>query len=146
MATQRRVILNYPPASSVWHLPVGIAQLAACLKANGHEVIQRYGHILGLEHLLLSHDLESTSKALAIIRNPNSDIGSLYWARKAFENVSFSVPNNDKRFVVERNNVSYVAGYYDGTISSSTEAVRNRESHLWFDYFYSVELAIVEEF
>jgi len=150
MATKRRVILNYPPASSVWHLPVGIAQLAACLKANGHEVIQRYGHILGLEHLLLSHDQEMrVEKALSIIRTPGSDVSdihALHWARMTLEEMSRSIPNDDKKFVVERNNVSYVSGYYDGTIASAIDAVENRESHLWFDYFYDVELSIAEEF
>ena len=143
---KRKVTLCYPPCSSVWHLPAGIAQLAAILQEQGHEVIQRYGHILGLEYLLLSHDREKVSKALSTVRDPKSDVKSLYQARMTFERVSLAIPNNDKKFVVERNNVVFVSGYYDGTVESAMEAIRNREDHLWFDYFRDVELPAAEDF
>ena len=141
----RKVMLNYPPVSSVWHLPTGIAQLAAILRSDGHEVVQRYGHILGLEYVLKGHDKAGVTHALAAVRNPQSDINALYAARMTFERVSSGITTQDK-FVVARNNVSYVSGYYDGTVERALEAVRNREQHLWYDYFAKEELPLARDF
>ena len=145
LAQRRKVMLNYPPVSSVWHLPTGIAQLAAILHSDGHEVVQRYGHILGLEYVLKGYDRVGITHALAAVRNPHSDINALYNARMTFERVSNGIATQDK-FVVARNNVSYVSSYYDGTIERALEAVRNREQHLWYDYFTEVELPLARDF
>lgn len=146
LSQRRKVMLNYPPVSSVWHLPAGIAQLAAMLRGDGHEVVQRYGHILGLEYVLKERgggaDVEH---ALATVRNPRSDISTLYDARMTFERVSSGIATQDN-FVVARNNVSYVSSYYDGTVERALEAVRNREQHLWYDYFIKVELPLAHDF
>lgn len=40
-----RILLEHPPVSSPWHLPVGIAWLAAVLEQDGHEVVQQYTHL-----------------------------------------------------------------------------------------------------
>ena len=48
MIQRRRILLNYPPASSVWHLPAGLSILTSMLRQDGHEVVQRYGPIIGL--------------------------------------------------------------------------------------------------
>src|SRR3990167_2766197 len=140
----KKIILNYPPVSSPWHLPTGIAQLAAVLRSDGHEVVQRYGHILGLEYVLKQHRGERIEEALRIICNPGSGVLDWYQARKIFEEVSRSIPTQD-RFVVERNNVVYVSSYYDGTIGRALEAIRNREQHLWYDYFAKVEVPIAQD-
>src|SRR5947209_4933047 len=102
--SSRRVTLNYPPASSVWHLPMGISQLAGILKAEGHEVEQQYGHIEGLEYVLREYGGERIREALRIVKNGTSTIHDLYSARKTFEVVSSSIPTED-RFSVQRNNV-----------------------------------------
>ncbi|MBU6323744.1 radical SAM protein [Patescibacteria group bacterium] len=138
---RRTIMLNYPPASSVWHLPSGIAQLTGVLQAQGHDVTQRYGHITGLEYLLRQHGGTEIERALAAVRDPQSDIFALHDARMTFERVSSNIPTND-RFVVERNNVTYVSRYYDGTIEGALEAVKNRESHLWYRYFADVEIPL----
>jgi hypothetical protein len=145
MASHRKVILNYPPVSSVWHLPVGISQLAPILRNEGHEVIQRYGHIIGLEHVLKQYGGEEISTALEAIRDSRSDISALYAARMAFERVSQTIPSGDK-FVVERNNVSYVSADYDGSIEGVLRAVRKRESHIWYRYFMEVEIPLARDF
>lgn len=142
---RRKVILNYPPVSSVWHLPVGIAQLSAMLRSDGHEVVQRYGHIFGLEYVLKEHGGADIDRVLAIIRDPRSDIKSLYEARMTFERVSRGIATQDK-FEVARNNASFVSSYYDGSVERALEAVRNREQHLWYDYFTKVELPLVRDF
>jgi len=142
---RRRVVLNYPPVSSVWHLPSGLSQLTAVLRGEGHEVLQRYGHILGLEYVLQEHGGIDVERALAAIRNPQSDISALYDARMTFERVSRSIATQDK-FEVARNNASYVSSYYDGSVERALEAVRNREQHLWYDYFTKVELPLARDF
>lgn len=142
---RRRVMLNYPPVSSQWHLPAGIAQLAAVLRNDGHEVVQRYGHILGLEYVLKRYGGGDVERSLAAVRNPQSDISALYDARMTFERVSSGIPTEDK-FVVARNNASYVSSYYDGTVERILEAVRNREQHLWYGYFAQEELPLVRDF
>lgn len=141
----RKVMLNYPPASSVWHLPTGIAQLTAMLRKAGHEVVQRYGHILGLEYVLKQHGGAEIDAALEAVRNPHSDIDALYDARKTFERVSKGIKPEGK-FEVARNNVNYNSSYYDGSIWSALEAIKHRERHLWYDYFKEVELPLVRDF
>lgn len=142
LVSRRKVMLNYPPVSSVWHLPAGIAQLTALLRQRGHEVVQRYGHILGLEHVLRRHGGEEVERALSAVRNPQSNIQALYGARITFERVSRGIVTSDK-FEVARNNASYVSSYYDGSLGRALEAVWNREQHLWYDYFTEVELPMV---
>ncbi len=142
---KRKVILNYPPVSSVWHLPAGIAQLTTVLRAHGHEVLQRYGHIIGLEYVLKEYGGEDIELALATMRNPQSDINALYDARMTFERVSGGIVTQDK-FEVARNNASFVSSYYDGTIERALEAVKDREQHLWYDYFTKVEMPLARDF
>lgn len=142
---RRRVMLNYPPVSSVWHLPSGLSQLTAVLRSDGHEVMQRYGHILGLEYVLKEHGGMDVERALAAVRNPQSDINALYKARMTFERISRGVATQDK-FEVARNNASFVSNYYDGSVERALEAVRNREQHLWYDYFTKVELPLARDF
>ena len=141
----RKVMLNYPPASSVWHLPIGISQLTACLRQRGHDVIQRYGHIIGLEYVLQQTDGKEIESALRVIRNTTSDILALYAARKTFERVSSAVLTADK-FRVERNNVSYVSADYDGTIEGIIRAIQTRENNMWYQYFAEVELPLATNF
>ena len=142
---RRKVMLNYPPVSSVWHLPTGIAQLSAVLRSDGHEVVQRYGHILGLEYVLKEHGGVDVERALASVRSSHSNINALYDARTTFERVSLGVVTQDK-FEVARNNASFVSSYYDGSVERALEAVRNREQHLWYDYFTKVELPLARDF
>jgi hypothetical protein len=59
--------------------------------------------------------------------------------------VSSSIPTKD-RFIVERNNARYVSQYYDGTVESALAAIRNREQHLWYEYFLREELPLVRDF
>lgn len=146
MLTQRRkIVLSYPPVSSVWHLPAGISQLTSVLRGEGHDVVQRYGHILGLEYVLKEHGGTDVDRVLAAVRNPHSDINALYNARTTFERVSRGIATQDK-FEVARNNASFVSSYYDGSIERALEAVKNREQHLWYDYFTKVELPLVRDF
>ncbi len=135
----RRIFLNYPPANSPWHMPAGVSQLSSLLRQDGHEVVQRYSHILGLEYLLKQNgDIE---EALRIIRSPKSDILNFYQARMTFEKISRSIVTPDK-FAVERNNVSYVCVYGNGTIEGLLTAIERREKNLWYDYFNEVEVPL----
>jgi len=145
VGSKRKVILNYPPASSPWNLPAGIAYLTPILRSNGHKVIQRYGHIIGTEHLLRQYGSEGIDNALRAIRDPESDIFALYDARIILERVSGSIPTDDK-FVVERNNVRYISVDYDGTIEGVIRAVHSRESNIWYKYLIDVEIPLALDF
>ncbi len=142
MAHGRKVILNYPPVSSVWHLPVGISLLASILREKGHEVVQRYGHIIGLEHILKNQDPQGTAQVLSIVRDPQSTIADWNKARRELEKISHSVQTDD-RFGVERNNVIYVSEHYDGSINGLLRAIEQREKSMWHPYFKEIELPIV---
>ncbi|MFH1457141.1 MAG: radical SAM protein [Patescibacteria group bacterium] len=138
-------MLNYPPVSSAWHLPMGVSWLTSHLRQQGHEVIQRYGHISGLEYVLQQHGGDEITKALKDIRNSQSDILSLYEARMTLEKVSRSIPSEDS-FAIIRNNVNYVSKYRDGTIDGLLRAINNREQHIWYDYFNQIEIPIAIDF
>ncbi len=140
----KKVILQYPPASSVWHLPAGISLLAPLLREKGHDVTQRYGHIIGLEYVLKQQNRQETDKALAIVHNPEATIADWHDARKILENVSSSVPTQDK-FSVQRNNVLYVSEHYDGSIEGLLRAVEQRDKSMWHSYFKDVEIPIVHD-
>ncbi len=136
---RRKIILNTPPVFSPWHLPAGISYLTSLLRSKGHEVSERYGHIIGLEHVLLSRDKEQSNIALNIMRSKNNTAVDWYMARKIFEDVSGKVVTMDK-FAVQRNNVNYVAAGQDGTMQSAINAIDNREADMWYDYFKTVEI------
>ena len=139
MATESTTILTYVPVSSVWHLPVGIAHLAAVLEADGQDVVQRYAHIEGVEFVLRQQDRERTSEALRVVRDPSTGILGQYAARITFEEISAAIPTPDT-FAVERNNVRYTATGYRGRIRELVAAVDEREHHLFHRYFAEVEV------
>ena len=144
-ATQRRrIMLNWPPVSSPWHLPTGIPAVAAYLRERGHEVVQRYSHIAALEHGLCKYGGHEVSRALRTIRRPESDIVALYQARRVLEETSEKIPA-DGEFAILRNNVHYVSLDRDGTIAGVLRAVRNRERHIWYDHFRE-EVKFAENF
>jgi hypothetical protein len=145
LAQRRRVMLQYPPAGTVWHVPGGVSQLTAVLRKDGHDVRQRWGHIIGLEYVLLAQNKNDVSRALAIIRSPDSNVRDLYEARQIFERTSGSIPTKDK-FRFERNNVVYQSQYQDGTIRGALNAIADRENHLWYPYFNEVELVEARDF
>lgn len=145
LAQRRRVMLQYPPAGTVWHVPGGVSQLTSVLRKDGHEVRQRWGHIIGLEHLLLSQNRPDTVRALNAIRSPDSNVHDLYGARQILERTSESIQTRDK-FKVERNNIIYLSQYQDGTIESAIQAIKNRENNLWYPYFNEVEIGIARDF
>ena len=133
------ILLQYAPASSVQHLPAGIAQLAAVLHKDGHHVVQHYGHIIGTEYVLRAHGGDEIDRAFATIRDPQSDVFARHDARMMFVRVSKDI-NSPDSFSITGNNVLYVSKYQDGTIEGTFAAIKNRESHLWYQYFVDVEI------
>lgn len=138
---RRRAMLNYPPVSSVWHVPLGVSWLTAALRTQGHDVVQNYGHIEGLEYVLKQRDQSGgmIDRALKAVRDPQSQVHDWYFARTAFEAISRAVPTDDT-FVVERNNVRFVSRHNDGTIERALAAIQERERHLWYEYFVNIEV------
>lgn len=139
LAQRRRVMLQYPPAGTVWHVPGGVSQLTSVLRKDGHEVKQRWGHISGLEYLLKQQGGTQAESALSKVRSFNSDVYDLYEARRTFEHVSERIQTSDK-FRFERNNVVYQSQHQDGTIRGALNAIADRENNLWYQYFFEVEV------
>lgn len=139
-----RIVLQYPPVSSVWHVPAGIGYLTSHLQNMGHDVVQRFGHIIGLEYVLAKQDAVGTASALKTVRSASSSIGEWLSCSKKLEEISLAIPTQDK-FAVQRNNVISVSPYYDGSIQGIIDAVHNAYSSMWYEYFVSVELPLVEK-
>jgi hypothetical protein len=134
------VILSYPPASSVWHLPMGIAYLAAIVQQYGHDVVQEYGYIKGVEYVLREHGGPDIDRHLRTIRDSNSSVLDRYDARIAFEAVSRKL-GSIENFVVERNNVRCDSNRFKGAIDDLLWVLRHREEHVFYRYFREVEVA-----
>lgn len=139
--TVAHILLINPPAASVWHLPAGIAYLAGYLEACGHEVIQSYAHIKGVDCILRKADTEM-GRALRIVRDGAASISDRYWARMAMESVSRSIKTDDT-FRIQRNNVVYDSPFYDGTVEGAIQAIREREKSVWYDYLSNHERKLV---
>lgn len=139
-----KILLIYPPASSVWHLPAGISVLAGYLQEQGHDVAQRYAYIEALDYVLLQQDPRARM-ALDIVRSHTASIQERAWASRAIEEISTLIPGAD-RFIVVRNNVEYVSPYYTGTIEDATSALTDCGSNLFYDYFCQRELPRVSAF
>jgi Radical SAM superfamily len=133
------VVLSYPPASSVWHLPMGIGYLAGILQQNGHHVVQEYGYIKGVEHVLRRHGGAAVERQLRTIRDPEVSVFDRYEARISFEELSQNL-GTIETFVVERNNVRCDSRHFKGGIDELTWVLENRTEHVFFDYFANVEV------
>lgn len=133
------VVLSYPPASSVWHLPMGIGYLAAVLTARGHSVTQEYGHIKAVEHLLFNHGGPEMRRHVQSIRDPESSILEHYDARMAFESTSRSL-GTIENFAIERNNIRCDSNVFKGRIEELIWIIEHREEHIFYSYFADVEV------
>ncbi|WP_131738117.1 B12-binding domain-containing radical SAM protein [Actinomadura roseirufa] len=140
MGDPKTIFLSYPPASSIWHLPMGIAFLASILERRGHRVVQHYGHIDGVEHVLRRQGGSQVDQALRIVRDPSASVLQRHDARTLFEDVSAAVPTSAEVFAVERNNVRYDSRTCKGRISELRTVLRLRDEHVFHDYFAEVEL------
>lgn len=134
----RRIMLNWPPASSPWHLPTAVPWLTSYLREQGHEVVQSYGHIEALDYVLRKYGGSGVDWALGVVRG-HSDVLALHQARMVLESASRQVPA-DGRFEVLRNNINYISEYRDGTIEGVLRAIKEREQNAWYDYFVQVEV------
>lgn len=137
-------VLSYPPASSVWHLPMGIAYLAALAEQRGHDVIQEYGYIKAVEYVLREFGGPAIEGHLCTVRDPDSSVLQRYDARIAFESVTRNL-GTIENFVVERNNVRCDSSRFKGRIDDLLWVIRNREEHVFYRYFRDVEVARVME-
>ena len=144
MKQRQRVFIDNVQLSSDWHYPLGTSWLTAELRAKGHDVLQRYSHILAVEHVLRTYGGQAAEDALKVFRDPTRTIQDLYNARITLNRVSEAIPDYD-RFVVGRNNVYPVPGY-DGTIEALLERVRTPERSVWYSYFREVEIPLITEY
>jgi hypothetical protein len=133
------VILSYPPASSVWHLPMGIGYLAGILRRRGHHVVQEYGYIKGVEYVLRRHGGPGIERHLRTVRDPAATVLERYDARTAFERVSSGLGTIED-FAVERNNVRCDSTVFKGEIDDLVRVVQDRQEHVFHDYFAEVEV------
>jgi len=137
------VYLTYPPASSIWHLPMGAAYLTGVLERRGHRVVQNYGHIEGVEHVLGAFGGAPVEEALRVVRDPDASILSRYDARVLFEDVSRDITSAET-FAVERNNVRCDSRHFKGDVGELVRVLERREEHVFHDYFVDVELPRIQ--
>lgn len=122
---------------------MGIAYLTALLKQAGHDVVQRYAYIDGVEHVLRQYGGGAVDRALECVRDPRSAVLDLYRARTTFEWASSLVPTPDT-FSVERNNVRFDSTHFKGRIQELDDILASPEQHIFFGYFLERELPFVE--
>ncbi|MBB5158111.1 B12-binding domain-containing radical SAM protein [Saccharopolyspora phatthalungensis] len=123
---------------------MGIAYLAGVLEQRGHHVVQHYGHIDGVEHILKRHGGEDVDRSLRTVRDPAASILDRHDARMVFEKASASVSSAAEAFVVERNNVRYDSRHFKGRVGELRWALEHREEHVFYDYFIEVELPRIQ--
>ena len=139
MPKSSMVILSYPPASSVWHLPMGIGYLTGVLEERGHHVVQEYGYIKGVEYVLRNQGNADIDSHLRAIRDPESSVLQRYDARMEFERVTRGISDMED-FIVERNNVRCDSRYFKGAIADLRWVLQHREEHIFYPYFVADEL------
>jgi hypothetical protein len=133
------VILSYPPASSVWHLPMGIGYLAGLLRQRGHDVVQEYGYIKGVEYLLRAHGGPDIEEHFHAVRDPDSSILERYDTRTELERISRGIGTIED-FALERNNVRFDSSRFKGAIADLIWVVDHLEEHVFYPYFHDVEV------
>ncbi|MFF2957136.1 B12-binding domain-containing radical SAM protein [Kitasatospora sp. NPDC057965] len=120
---------------------MGIAYLTAILEERGHHVVQHYGYVEAVEHVLRRHGGDPVDEALRTIRDPGASILRRHDARRLFEEVSASTASAFEDFGVERNNVKCDSRYFKGDVGELRWVLDHREEHVFHDYFAGTELA-----
>ncbi|MFF2662887.1 B12-binding domain-containing radical SAM protein [Kitasatospora sp. NPDC058032] len=120
---------------------MGIAYLTAILEERGHHVVQHYGYVEAVEHVLRRHGGDPVDEALRTVRDPDASILRRHDARRLFEEVSASTASAFEDFGVERNNVKCDSRYFKGDVGELRWVLDHREEHVFHDYFAGTELA-----
>ncbi|MFE7194678.1 B12-binding domain-containing radical SAM protein [Kitasatospora sp. NPDC057541] len=120
---------------------MGIAYLTAILEERGHHVVQHYGYVEAVEHVLRRHGGDPVDEALRTVRDPGASILRRHDARRLFEEVSASTASAFEDFGVERNNVKCDSRYFKGDVGELRWVLDHREEHVFHDYFAGTELA-----
>lgn len=118
---------------------MGIGYLAGVLQQHGHDVVQEYGYLKAVEHVLREHGGPDMERHLSVVRDPAASILDRYDARVAFEHTSTGLGSGES-FVVERNNVKYDSKHFKGSIAELEWVLQHREEHLFYRYFTEVEI------
>src|SRR5438309_720861 len=119
---------------------MGIAYLAGVLERAGHQVVQRYAHIDGVEFLLRREAGAAADRALATVRDAGASVLDLHAARLVLEAASRAVATDDT-FAIERNNVRYVAAGFRGRIAELVRILDEPGRHLFHPFLAGEELA-----
>ncbi|MET8542293.1 radical SAM protein [Kitasatospora sp. NPDC004799] len=120
---------------------MGIAYLSAILEERGHHVVQHYGYVEAVEHVLRRHGGAPVDEALRTVRDPDASILRRHDARRLFEEVSASTSSTFEDFGVERNNVKCDSRHFKGDVGELRWVLAHREEHVFHDYFAGTELA-----
>ncbi|RFU40234.1 radical SAM protein [Actinomadura logoneensis] len=120
---------------------MGIAYLAGLLEERGHHVVQHYGHIDAVEHVLRRHGGDPVARGLDTIRDPHASVLDRYDTRVLFERVSAAVPSTFEDFSVARNNVTCDSRVFKGDVGELLAVLDRRREHVFHDYFAEVELS-----
>ncbi|MEU1288893.1 radical SAM protein [Kitasatospora sp. NPDC005856] len=120
---------------------MGIAFLTAILEERGHHVVQHYGYVEAVEHVLRRHGGAPVEEALRVVRDPDASILRRHDARRLFEEVSARTSSTFEDFGVERNNVKCDSRHFKGDVAELRWVLEHREEHLFHEYFAGTELA-----
>ncbi|MFC5184973.1 B12-binding domain-containing radical SAM protein [Actinomadura harenae] len=123
---------------------MGIAYLAGVLEERGHHVVQHYGHIDAVEHVLRRHGGEPVGRALQVLRDADASVLDRHDARVLFEEVSWGIPSTFEDFAVQRNNITCDSRHFKGAVGELLHVLEHREEHVFHDYFAEVELARIQ--
>ncbi|MES2223684.1 MAG: radical SAM protein [Patescibacteria group bacterium] len=140
-----KLILTHPPVSSPWHVPAGTTILTGLLHSLNHSVLQRFGHIIGLEYVLKQQNPELAQKCFNIIRNSQSTVPDFVFVRQNLANIASTIETRDK-FAITGNNVLFVGEFQDGTLTGAINTIQNRKQSMWYQYFADVEIPVAREF
>jgi hypothetical protein len=119
---------------------MGVGYLAGVLSQRGHHVVQEYGYIKGVEHVLRRLGGPDIDRHLRAIRSPDSTVLDRHDARTAFERASCGAGTIED-FIVERNNVRCDSRRFKGGVEDLVWVLRHREEHVFYSYFAEVEVA-----
>jgi hypothetical protein len=119
---------------------MGVSYLAGILQQRGHHVLQEYGYIKGVEHVLRRHGGPGIDRHLGVVRDPAASVLDRHDARMVFEESSRNLGKIES-FVVERNNVRCDSKHFKGSIDELIWVLENRTEHIFFDYLANVEVS-----